>query len=133
MLIIYKLYSKVLPHNGYFIITRLSSEFHYIFNSKPGGFIIEIINTNSNNVFVGIQIQLGCNSIQQSPSYVELFNRRVPTEFQNDKARWFDIPFSQDESIRSINKFIIKFGPSKDANSFNFVDSIKVRIIFITY
>ena len=108
-------------------IFRLSTEFSYIFNCKPTGFHIDVISTNLNNVFVGVRIKLGMNSILQSPTYVELFHRKIQLHFVNDKPRWFDIAFTREESIHSIRNFQVNFGPSKDSNFHSYVNSFLVR------
>ena len=114
----------------YFYLYRLTTELGYIFNCNPTGFHIDIINTNLNNVFVGIRIKLGIKSILQSPIYVELFHRKIQLHFVNDQPRWFDIAFTREESLHSIRSFQVYFGPSKDSNFHSFVNSIFVRFIF---
>lgn len=44
---------------------------------KPGGFSIEINNTNNCNVMVGVRVSVGNMSIERAPSFLEVFGRTV--------------------------------------------------------
>jgi E3 ubiquitin-protein ligase UBR4 len=47
----------------------------YLLYSQPSGFTLEITNTNSSNVMVGLQVQVGGQALERVPSYLEVFGR----------------------------------------------------------
>lgn len=51
---------------------------------QPAGFTIEINNTNATNVMVGLRVQIGTQSIERVPSYLEMFSRTVPVSIINN-------------------------------------------------
>lgn len=53
--------------------------------------------TSTSNVMVGMRIQVGVQSMERSPQYVEFLGRLV--HMRMAKNRWFDIPFTREESI----------------------------------
>ncbi len=56
---------------------RLNTSGMYIASTKPSGFSIEIHNTNTNTVMMGVRVQVGSQAIERAPSYVEVFGRTV--------------------------------------------------------
>ncbi|XP_057290056.1 E3 ubiquitin-protein ligase UBR4-like isoform X1 [Hydractinia symbiolongicarpus] len=106
--------------------TRLNAAGMYIANTKPSGFKLEIVLTSTSNVMVGMRIQVGVQSMERSPQYVEFLGRLV--HMRMAKNRWFDIPFTREESIlmSEKNKLTVTFGPSSDPYGLSIVDSVKI-------
>lgn len=80
----------------------------FTFFYQPSGFKIEIANLNADNIVVGIRVQVGVQSTDRSPQYFEILGRM--TQMKMAKNRWFDVPFTRDESMLIIakeNKFQI--------------------------
>jgi hypothetical protein len=40
---------------------------------QPAGFTIEINNTNATNVMVGLRVQVGTQTVERVPSYLEVY------------------------------------------------------------
>jgi E3 ubiquitin-protein ligase UBR4 len=77
----------------------------YIANTKPGGFTIDVTNLQSDTtVMVGVRVLLGCRSLERTPSYIEVFGRKQEVTFPGGIARWFDVPFSREESLQADKK-----------------------------
>jgi E3 ubiquitin-protein ligase UBR4 len=105
---------------------RLNITGMYVANTKASGFTIEVKNPNSSTtVMVGIRIQVGVQAVEKAPSYIELFGRTIQVA-PLAKSRWFDIPFTREESLTTDKKCSIFFGPSQDASGVNMVDCIRV-------
>lgn len=65
-------------------------------------------NLNADNIIVGIRVQVGVQSTERSPQYFEILGRM--TQMKIAKNRWFDVPFTRDESMvipANENKFKI--------------------------
>jgi len=45
---------------------------------QAGGFSLEVNNTNSSNVMVGVRVLVGSQSIDRAPSYIDIFGRTLP-------------------------------------------------------
>lgn len=56
--------------------------------------------------------------------YFKVFGRIIP--ITATRSRWYDIPFSREESLQSDKKLTILFGPSQDSDTITVIDSIKV-------
>jgi len=69
---------------------------------QPSGFKIEVSNLNSENIVVGVRIQVGVQSTERSPQYFEILGRI--TQMRMAKNRWFDVPFTRDESMQIAGK-----------------------------
>jgi len=54
----------------------------------------------------------------------QVFGRSIQTNVARN--RWFDMPFTREESLQADKKLIITFGPSHDPEGVTMVDSIKV-------
>ena len=52
-------------------------------------------------VMVGVRVLLGNKPPDRIPSYIEVFGRRTPCSMVGNTPRWFDIPFTRDESLQS--------------------------------
>lgn len=72
-------------------------------------FQIEVINNDGNLVMCGIRVLIGTQDVQKAPSYVEVFGRII--SFTITRSRWYDVPFSREESLQADKKFTIVFGP----------------------
>ncbi|XP_008200345.2 E3 ubiquitin-protein ligase UBR4 isoform X1 [Tribolium castaneum] len=103
---------------------RLNATGLYVACNKPLGFTAEITNPDSNMVMVGIRVLVGSQDVQKAPSFVEVFGRIISLTV--NRSRWFDIPFSREESLQADKKLTIMFGPSQDPETLTMVDSIKV-------
>lgn len=75
----------------------------FLFVLQPNGFNIEITNTNPSVVMVGVRILIGCQSLEKAPSFVEIFGRVI--QLSLSRNRWFDLPFSREESLSADKKF----------------------------
>ncbi|ESP04880.1 hypothetical protein LOTGIDRAFT_156120, partial [Lottia gigantea] len=108
------------------IKNRLNTTGMYIASTKPAGFNIEVNNTNNANVMVGIRVLVGTQTVERSPSFIEIFGRNV--QVTSTRPRWYDLPFTREESLTADKKITITFGASSDLVGFTMVDSIKVYI-----
>ena len=45
---------------------------------QAGGFSLEVNNTNTSNVMVGVRVLVGSQSIDRAPSYIDVFGRTLP-------------------------------------------------------
>lgn len=50
-----------------------------------------------------------------------------------NRGRWYDIPFSRDESLQADKKVNVIFGPSQDPETVTMLDSIKVLVFADKY
>eukprot|EP00795_Rhopilema_esculentum_P010771 gene10771-19563_t len=112
-------------YNSQQVKYRLNSSGMYIASTKASGFKIEISNTNTSNVMVGLRVHVGMQSLEKIPTYIEVFGRVIPLRLS--RGRWFDIPFTKAESLTADKKITVTFGPSSDSSGINMVDSIKVH------
>ncbi|CAD5111184.1 DgyrCDS518 [Dimorphilus gyrociliatus] len=106
---------------------RLISPGTYVVCANPNGFKIEITNTSTSHVPVGIRIQVGSQSVNRIPSSIDVFGRSVPVNTTRSN-RWYDIPFSKEESTTAVRSFSIFFAPSSDPDGVIIIDSIKVHV-----
>ena len=63
---------------------------------------MDITNTNSENIIVGIRVQVGVQSTERSPQYMEILGRII--QMRMAKNRWFDIPLTREESFTIADK-----------------------------
>ena len=75
---------------------------------QASGFKVEITNTNTSNVMVGLRVQLGMRSLEKTPTYVEIFGRMIPLRLSRN--RWFDMPFTKTESLTADKKITVTCG-----------------------
>ena len=56
---------------------------------------------------MAIRVQIGVQSMERSPQYVDIYGRIVKLKIA--KNRWFDIPFTREESLKTVeeNKLIV--------------------------
>ena len=74
---------------------------------QPGGFSIDIINTASSMVMVGLRVLVGSHSTERAPAYLEVFGRAI--QFTATRSRWIDVPFTREESLTA-DKKVTLFG-----------------------
>lgn len=73
---------------------------------------------------------VGSQDPQRAPSFVEVFGRIITISV--NRSRWYDIPFSRDESLQADKKVSVIFGPSQDPETVTMLDSIKALVFFKT-
>ena len=67
---------------------RLQTSGLYVANTKPGGFTIEVSNTDTNTVMVDIRVMLGSQDLTRVPASMEMFGRTVHISVV--RARWVE-------------------------------------------
>ncbi|KAG8222860.1 hypothetical protein J437_LFUL003505 [Ladona fulva] len=103
---------------------RLNTTGMYIASTRAAGFSIVVTNSDPTMVMTGFRVLLGSQDVLRAPAYVEVFDRSEDTPVMRN--RWFDFPFTREESLQADRRFVITFGPSPDPESVTMVDSIKV-------
>lgn len=103
---------------------RLNTTGMYVVSTKPTGFTLEVTNADNTLVMTGLRVLLGSQDQTRAPSYVEIFGRSIQTTVTRN--RWFDIPFTREESLQADKKITVVFGPSTDPDGVTMVDSVKV-------
>ena len=103
---------------------RLQTSGLYIANTKPGGFSLELSNTDNNTVMVGVRVMLGSQDISRVPSSMEIFGRTVHITVV--RPRWVEFCFTREESVGCGNKVTINFGASQDPGGVNMIDSVQM-------
>ncbi|GIY36069.1 e3 ubiquitin-protein ligase UBR4 [Caerostris darwini] len=103
---------------------RLNTTGLYIASTKPAGFTIEVNNSDNSMVMVGCRILVGNQDVQRAPSYIEIFGRSIQVNLT--RSRWYDFPFSREESLTANKKLNIFFGASSDPSGVTMVDSVKI-------
>ncbi|XP_077505275.1 E3 ubiquitin-protein ligase-like protein poe isoform X4 [Amblyomma americanum] len=111
-------------YNAQQVKHRLNTTGMYVACTKPGGLTLEITNTDTTMVMVGVRVLVGSQDVQRAPSTVELFGRSHPLILT--RSRWYDLPFSREESLSADKKINLFFGPSSDPSCVTMVDSVKV-------
>jgi E3 ubiquitin-protein ligase UBR4 len=105
---------------------RLSTPGMFIANVRTGGFTLEIINKDSDNmVITGVRIHVGAYSMDKCPQYFEFFGRTIQVN-NLQGPRWYDICLTREESIQAEKKFNIFIAQSVDANHITVIDDVKV-------
>lgn len=94
-------------YNSAQLKNRLLSQTTYVACAKANGFTLEITNNDPSMVVVGIRVQLGTQSVAQSPSFIEVFDRYI--NIQLNRHRWFDIPFTKEETMLADRKYFFRF------------------------
>ncbi|KAL1427424.1 hypothetical protein MTO96_017476 [Rhipicephalus appendiculatus] len=111
-------------YNAQQVKHRLNTTGMYVACTKPGGLTLEITNTDPTLVMVGVRVLVGSQDVQRAPSTVELFGRSHPLVLT--RSRWYDFPFTREESLSADKKISLFFGPSSDPSCVTMVDSVKV-------
>ncbi|ERL84756.1 hypothetical protein D910_02181 [Dendroctonus ponderosae] len=102
---------------------RLNTTGLYVVCNKDQ-FQIEVSNNDANMVMCGIRVLVGSQDAQKAPTYVEIFGRII--SFNVLRSRWYDIPFSREESLQADKKLTIVFGPCQDPELMTMIDSVKI-------
>ncbi|KAK8779268.1 hypothetical protein V5799_019390, partial [Amblyomma americanum] len=89
-------------YNAQQVKHRLNTTGMYVACTKPGGLTLEITNTDTTMVMVGVRVLVGSQDVQRAPSTVELFGRSHPLILT--RSRWYDLPFSREESLSADKK-----------------------------
>ena len=103
---------------------RLQTSGLYIANTKPGGFSLEVANTDPSTVLVGVRVMLGSQDLTRVPASLEMFGRTVHITVA--RPRWVEFCFTREESIQASNKATINFGASQDPGGVNMIDCVQV-------
>ncbi|XP_065311151.1 E3 ubiquitin-protein ligase UBR4 isoform X4 [Dermacentor albipictus] len=111
-------------YNAQQVKHRLNTTGMYVACTKPGGLTLEITNTDPTLVMVGVRVLVGSQDVQRAPSTMELFGRSHPLVLT--RSRWYDFPFTREESLSADKKISLFFGPSSDPSCVTMVDSVKV-------
>lgn len=105
---------------------RLSTPGMFVANVRTGGFTLEIINKDTDNMVVtGVRIHIGSYSMDKSPQYFEIFGRTVQVNSLQG-PRWYDVCLTREESIQAEKKFNIFIAQSVDTNHVTVIDDVKV-------
>nr|XP_037270039.1 E3 ubiquitin-protein ligase UBR4-like [Rhipicephalus microplus] len=111
-------------YNAQQVKHRLNTTGMYVACTKPGGLTLEITNTDPTLVMVGVRVLVGSQDVQRAPSTVDLFGRSHALVLT--RPRWYDFPFTREESLGADKKISLFFGPSTDPSCVTMVDSVKV-------
>ncbi|KAK3907858.1 E3 ubiquitin-protein ligase UBR4, partial [Frankliniella fusca] len=114
----------LLIYNTQQIKHRLNTTGMYVMSTKSTGFTLEITNSDNSLVMTGLRVLLGSQDQTRAPSFIEIFGRSIQTTLTRN--RWFDIPFTKEESLQADKKISVVFGPSTDPDGVTMVDSVKV-------
>ena len=105
---------------------RLSTPGMFVANVRTGGFTLEVINKDSDNmVITGVRIHIGSCSMDKSPQYFEFFGRTIHVN-NAQGPRWYDICLTREETIQAEKKFNIFIAQSVDTNHITVIDDVKV-------
>jgi E3 ubiquitin-protein ligase UBR4 len=105
---------------------RLSTPGMFIANVRTGGFTLEVMNKDPDNMVVtGIRIHIGAYSMDKCPQYFEFFGRSVHVN-NLQGARWYDLCLTREESIQAEKKLNIFIAQSTDTNHITVIDDVKV-------
>ncbi|KAF5296758.1 hypothetical protein FQR65_LT10159 [Abscondita terminalis] len=103
---------------------RLNTAGLYVLCAKPLGFNVEVTNSDNNMVMTGIRVLVGTQDPHRAPSFIEVFGRIITITIT--RSRWYDIPFTREESLQADKKLTVMFGPSQDAETVTMLDSLKI-------
>lgn len=103
---------------------RIDTTGLYVVSTRSTGFVLEVINNDPKIVMTGFRILIGTQDPVRAPPTVTVYGRVVNTF--TTRPRWFDIPLTHEESLRSDKKLSILFGPTQDPDKVCMLDCIKV-------
>lgn len=104
---------------------KLGSNEEYLAATSTDSFNLTVINPFPYTVMVGVRVLLGAASMQHIPKEIRVFDRIIKTH--ESVRRWYDIPFTQTESISAEHEFAIAFSGTHSGNSNPpIVDSVEV-------
>ena len=108
---------------------RLKHARQFLAATKSTPITMEITNENSSLLVAGLRVEVGGNQIGNAdwtPRYFEIFGRSVPVE-PTSTSRWVDLPFTNEECLKSEKNVILTIGNSRDTSSgITIVNSVKV-------
>ncbi|CAF1089325.1 unnamed protein product [Brachionus calyciflorus] len=87
-------------------------DFLKIYNSQQLKTQITNFTEANRMLLTGCRIMCDINSIEKSPSYFEIFGRRINAKL--NRSRWFDVCLSRDEAFIADNKLVLTFGSISD-------------------
>lgn len=67
---------------------------------------------------------VGTQDPHKAPSFIQVFGRIITITIT--RSRWYDIPFTREESLQADKTLTIMFGPSQDPETITMLDSLKV-------
>ncbi|XP_054157835.1 E3 ubiquitin-protein ligase UBR4-like [Oppia nitens] len=111
-------------YNTHQVKNRLNTNGMYIASTKPNGFSIEVYNNDATSVMVGVRVMVAFQDVLRAPTAIEIFGRSIP--IAPTRSRWYDLPFTREESLTADKKITITLIASNDPNGVTIVDSIKV-------
>ena len=77
---------------------RLQTSGLYIANTKPGGFTLEVTNSDPNTVMVGVRVLVGSQDTTRVPTSLENSGRTVNMTVL--RPRWVEFCFTREDSIQ---------------------------------
>ena len=78
-----------------------------------GSLTLTITNASASLVPVGVRVLVGATHVDQVPIHIRVFKRSVPTA--PNERRWYDIPFTQAESVAGQRAFTVTLTDSHRA------------------
>ncbi|RAL46785.1 hypothetical protein DM860_005064 [Cuscuta australis] len=102
----------------------LATEDGFLESPSPGGFKITVSNSNPDIVMVGLRLHVGNTSADHIPSEVTVFQRTI--KLDEGMRSWYDIPFTEAESLLADEEFTICVGPTFGGSALPRIDSLEV-------
>ncbi len=104
---------------------RLASAEEYLMSPSASGFKLIVQNGNNDMVMVGVRVLLGSSkaSLQHTPQHIKLFDRLI--DVVQGVRRWYDIPFTQEETLASDKEFTLHLSACANGNE-PILDSMEV-------
>ncbi|KAJ6631770.1 Protein purity of essence [Pseudolycoriella hygida] len=103
---------------------RIDTTGLYVASTRSSGFTLEVTNNDPKIVMTGFRVLIGTQDVARAPPTVTVYGRVINTF--TTRPRWFDIPLTHEESLRSDKKLSILFGPTQDPDKVCMLDCIKV-------
>ncbi|KAF6169153.1 hypothetical protein GIB67_038650 [Kingdonia uniflora] len=102
----------------------LASDDGFLESPNPAGFKIAVSNSNPDIVMVGFRLHVGNSSVNHIPSEVTIFQRVI--KIAEGMRSWYDIPFTNSESLLADEEFTISVGPTFKGSTLARIDSLEV-------
>ena len=95
----------------------------FVVSMRAQGVKLEISNVvdSARTLIMGCRILVGTHSIERSPTYFEVFERRIPVKLT--RSRWFDICLTREEALIADNKLTVLIGASADSRFITVIDA----------
>ncbi|KAF2077723.1 hypothetical protein CYY_000970 [Polysphondylium violaceum] len=104
---------------------RLSFNDEYVVCQSLESMNLIIYNSNnSSNVICGIRVLVGNASVKHIPTEFRIYNRVIPVK--EGMKRWYDIPLTNEEALKSSKKVTLVAGPSFTLGNSPIIDQIEV-------